>query len=270
MYNTSNQINMTNVRLAWMLAKRDLKNRYASSYAGAAWNVGVPLLYALTNIIVFSILMKGRMGSNYSDVPFALFYLLPFSLWTIFAEVTSRSTSILREYSYLINKIAFPVWILPLVPFASALLGQAIILIFISGLMFLQGIVPANTASIFFLVWFIALILTIGAAYAVSAISVYIPDMGQLVPVVVNILFWLTPLLYPATIVEKSEWVWVRNIVMDYNPFYYIVESARLAVFGTGYFEWSYLGFAALAATLFFVVGVWIFRKLQPGFADIV
>ncbi|MGB5277655.1 MAG: hypothetical protein WBP02_10855, partial [Gammaproteobacteria bacterium] len=100
-----------------MLIKRDLKNRYASSYAGMAWNIVVPLLNAIIYVIVFSILMKGRMGSYYSDIPFALFYFVPFSLWTVFADVVGRSPGILKEYAYLINKIAFPSWVLPLVPF---------------------------------------------------------------------------------------------------------------------------------------------------------
>ncbi|EOA2940439.1 ABC transporter permease, partial [Yersinia enterocolitica] len=114
---------------AWMLAKRDLKNRYASSYAGIAWNIGVPLLYAIINVVVFSILMSGRMGARYGDVPFALFYFVPLSLWALFSDVVGRSTGILREYGYLINKIAFPFWVLPLVPLASALLSQGILMI---------------------------------------------------------------------------------------------------------------------------------------------
>ena len=117
------------LRLLYALAWRDIRNRYASSYAGIAWNIGVPLLYAIINVIVFSILMSGRMGARYGDIPFALFYFVPLTLWAFFSDVVVRSTGILREYSYLINKIAFPFWILPLVPIASALLSQGILLI---------------------------------------------------------------------------------------------------------------------------------------------
>jgi hypothetical protein len=68
---TLSAANLSNgLRFAWMLAKRDLRNRYASSYAGAAWNIGVPLLYALINVVVFSLIMKGRMDERYDNVPF--------------------------------------------------------------------------------------------------------------------------------------------------------------------------------------------------------
>jgi lipopolysaccharide transport system permease protein len=258
------------IRLAWMLSKRDLKNRYASSYAGVAWNIGVPLLYSLINVVVFSILMSGRMGARYGGIPFPLFYFVPFSLWSVFAEVVGRSPGILREYGYLINKIAFPSWVLPLVPLASALLGQAIILLLTIGLMMHLHVSPARTAGVFFLIWLISLVITLGFAYAVSALAVYVPDLAPAVPVCLTILFWLTPILYPATLVEDHGALWVRNIIMNYNPFYYLVELSRHAVFGSSAVSWASIGGLGVVASLAFAAGLFIFRKLQPGFADVI
>lgn len=257
-------------RLAWMLSKRDLKNRYASSYMGVAWNIGVPLLYSIINVMVFSILMSGRMGERYGDIPFALFYFVPFSLWTIFADVVGRSPNILREYGYLINKIAFPAWVLPLVPLASALLSQAIILLLTIALMFHFNIPMASTAAIYILIWLITIIFALGIAYAVSALSVYVPDLAQAVPVCITILFWLTPILYPATLVENHGALWIRNIIMNYNPFYYLVELSRHAVFGSAALSWIIIGTLALFALMMFSLGLFVFRKLQPGFADVI
>lgn len=266
----SNRERVSGIRLAWMLAKRDVKNRYANSYAGLAWSVGVPLLYSIINVLVFSILMKGRMGGDYSKVPFTLFYFVPFSLWSLFAEVTMRSPGILREYSYLINKIAFPVWVLPLVPFAAALLSQLIIMIITVGLFVTQGIIPSPSAWMFVLIWACSLLITVGVAYAVSSISVFIPDLGQLIPVLVTIMFWLTPILYPATLVKGSDAGWIRHVIMGYNPFYYMAESARQAVFVGSDGVWWMLLILLMVAALSLVVGVTTFRKLKPGFADVI
>lgn len=256
--------------LAWMLAKQDIRNRYASSYAGIAWTIGVPLLYAVINVVVFSILMNGRMGVRYGDIPFALFYFLPFSLWIFFADTINRSTVVLREYGYLINKIAFPFWVLPLVPVLSAFISQAIILIIVAGLMVHLGVPLADTAYLYVLVWGICVVLALGIAYGVSALAVYIPDLAQIVPVVVNILFWLTPILYPATLVEDHGALWVRGIIMDYNPFYYLVEISRHAVFGTGDIMWTALPAVFGVAVVTLVCGVSTFRKLKSGFADVI
>ena len=266
----SKQKFLGDLSLAWMLAKRDLKNRYASSYAGVAWNIGVPLLNAIIYVIVFSILMTGRMGSYYSEVPFALFYFVPFSLWTVFAEVVGRSPGILREYGYLINKIAFPSWVLPLVPLASAVLGQAIILSLTLGLMIYLGVPLANTAGFYLLIWLIALFMTIGFAYAVASLSVYLPDLAQITPIFITILFWMTPILYPATLVEEHGALLVRSIIMDFNPFYYIVEASRHAVFGSAAVSWEILGMMSVVAAVVSTAGFLLFRKLQPGFADVI
>jgi len=261
---------VNDLSLAWMLAKRDLKNRYASSYAGISWNIGVPLLYAVINVVVFSILMNGRMRGRYGDVPFSLFYFLPLTLWSFFADVVGRSTGILREYSYLINKIAFPFWVLPLVPMASALLSQGILLAFVGGLMVYHGIVPAGTAFVFIPIWLVCVMLTLGIAYALSAISVYIPDIAQIVPIVINILFWLTPILYPATLVENHGAMWVRSLIMDYNPFTNIVEMSRHAVFGSDVVSLNALAATGFLSFLIFVAGLIVFHKLKSGFADVI
>ena len=159
--------------VAAMLARRDVKNRYASSYAGVAWNIGVPLVFALVNVVVFSVLLSGRMGARYSDVPFSLFYFVPYSLWILFFEVVGRSSGVLREYSYLINKISFPVWVLPLVPLASAFLSQLVIFLIVTVLLFTNGLAPDGGLLAFVLLWALTIVLAIGVSYLVSSISVY-------------------------------------------------------------------------------------------------
>lgn len=251
------------------LAKRDLKTRYASTYAGIAWNIGVPVLYALINVVVFSALMNGRMGARYADVPFALFYFVPFILWQLFTEIVGRSTGILREYGFLITKIAFPVWVLPLVPLASALLGQIILLFVVAGLFYVKGIALGGQAGWLLLLWCLCLALTVGVAYLVSALAIYVPDLVQVVPVLLNIAFWLTPILYPATLVEDHGALWLRKIIMDWNPFYYFTELSRVLAFGLS--DVSAEQFAGLAgfSLLLLVLGFGVFRKLRAGFSDV-
>ena len=255
--------------LAWMLSKQDIKNRYASSYAGTAWVIGVPLLYALINVMVFSVLMNGRMGLHYGDIPFVLFYFLPFSLWVFFSDMANRSPLVLREYAHLINKIAFPFWVLPLVPVLSALISQLIIATIFVLLMLYHGLPLAGSSWVYGLVWLAFLMLSLGLAYGVSALSVYVPDLAQIMPVLVNILFWITPVLYPATVVKEHGPQWVQALILDYNPFYYLVETARHAVFGTAEVAWMALGNVLALGLAVLLAGIWVFRSLRSGFADV-
>lgn len=256
-------------RLARMLAARDLRNRYATSFAGMGWSIGVPLLYSLINVVVFSMLMSGRMGQRYHDVPFALFYFVPFTLWTLTAEVVGRSPSVLREYAFLINKIAFPSWVIPLVPLASALLGQLVMATVTIGLLIYFKLMPAATVVYLPILWLLSVAITLGMAYAVASLSVYVPDLAQATPVALTVVFWLTPILYPATLVEQNGPLWVRRLVMDFNPFHYLAEYSRQAVFGGEIGILMLLSLTVFSVAVL-VAGVLLFRKLSPGFADVI
>jgi len=260
---------LMSVRLIWMLSKRDLQNRYAGSYAGFFWNIGVPLFNALIMATIFSVLMGGRMGLDYGDIPFVLFYFIPFSLWIVFADVVGRSTGILREYSYLINKISFPYWTLPLIPFASAILSQSIIMAVVIGLTYYFNIAFAPTMFMFVVIWLASLVMTIGVAYAVSAISVYLPDMSQLVPLCLNILFWMTPILYPPSLVEQHAPEWLKGVVITLNPFYYISEYSRYALLSGVEIPLLNLSVLVGVVCLSLLLGVFLFHKLKSGFADV-
>lgn len=251
------------------LALRDLKTRYASSYAGVAWNIGVPVLYALINVVVFSALMNGRMGARYADVPFALFYFVPFMLWQLFTEMVSRSTGILREYGFLISKIAFPVWVLPLVPIASALLGQLVLLIVVVALFYVKGISVGDHVAWLLVLWLSCLVFAVGVSYFVASVAIYVQDLVQIVPVVLNIAFWLTPILYPATLVESHGALWLRKVIMDLNPFFYFTEISRELVFGlSDVSTYQLVGLIAFSAVVL-MLGFAIFRRLRSGFSDV-
>ena len=158
---------------------------------------------------------------------------------------------------------------LPLVPLGSALLNQFILFCIVGVLLVTQSIMPAASAPLFILVWLVTLVLTIGIAYGLSALAVYVPDLSQIVPVCVNILFWLTPILYSATLVEQDGPFWVRKLIMEYNPFSHIVEMSRQSVFGAGEVSLAALGWLALLAVVVLGLGLAVFRKLKSGFADV-
>jgi ABC-type polysaccharide/polyol phosphate export permease len=214
--------------------------------------------------------MAGRMGERYNDVPFPVFFFMPFILWMLFSEVVGRAPSVLKEHGYLITKIAFPVWVLPFVPIASVLLSQVILVILVGGLFAFNGIVPSPDSYVFIILWFFCLIFSLGVAYIVSALSVFIPDLVQTVPVALNIIFWLTPLLYPPRLVEEGGSQFVRALIMHYNPFYYFVELSRMSVFVEGPINWVQVGVLGLFSFVTLFLGYGVFVKLKPGFADVV
>jgi ABC-type polysaccharide/polyol phosphate export permease len=209
------------------------------------------------------------MGERYGDIPFAIFFFVPYSLWTAFTEITARSTGILREYSYLITKIAFPSWIIPLIPLASALISQVIIVLVVVVVFAISAISPSASLWAFGLIWLVSLVMCIGFSYGISAISVYVPDMAPTVPFLTNIAFWLTPILYSPAVVEQYATPAVQALIIEYNPFFYMTEFAREAVIPGVSLHWEYLLWFGLFSTISLAAGVWIFAKLRFGFADV-
>jgi len=94
--------------------------------------------------------------------------------------------------------------------------------------------------------------------------------LAQAIPVFITILFWLTPIVYSANLVEEYGALWVRKIIMVYNPFFYLTELSRHALFGSSAISWESIGAMSIVALLTFAVGFFIFLKLQPGFADVI
>lgn len=262
---------LADLRLCWNVAKRDLGNRYASSVGGVFWTIGTPLLTALINVTVFSILMSGRMGKNYGDAPFLVFFFIPFSLWMIFAEAVPRATSIIREYAYLLkSQVGFPVWVIPLIPLASSVVTQLVILACCLIAMAFTGTGMANTAGLYLVLWLLTVLITVGVSYLVASLSVYLPDLAQVMPIVVNVLFWLTPMLYPPSLVEASGSGVARDVILRYNPFCFLAEGARMAVLGAPGPLWGNIATLALWGAGVLALGMYVYRSLRRGFADVI
>lgn len=257
------------IGFAWMLAKRDIRHKYATSYAGALWTILSPLFQSLVTVVVFSILMNGRMGDRYGDAPFPVFFFVALSLWQPFSEIIGRAPGILREHKYLISKIAFPVWTIPLVAAPSAALNQLVVIVITIVLMLNYGVSPGPQFFAYFVAALIAFILSIGISYAIAALAVYVPDIGQVTVILLSVLFWLTPILYPPTLVEAGGASAARLLIMDYNPLYHLIENARHAVIGSAAIDWTTMGLVALFAASVTLAGVALYRRLQPGFADV-
>lgn len=256
--------------MIWLLAKRDLRTKYATSYGGVSWNIGVPLLNAATTVLVFSILMAGQMGDQYGGVSFPLFFFVPFVLWMAFTDIVSGSTGVLKQHGYLITKIAFPSWILPIVPFVSALLNQVVLIIIVGGMFVYYGFVPSKTVFFVIPLWMLCMVFAVGIAYMIAAMAVYIPDFVQAVPVFLNIAFWLTPILYPPSLVTDRAGSFVRGLIMDYNPLYYFVEISRRLTFVDHPIPWQTFGKLSILSFATLAIGIFIFHRLKPGFADVV
>lgn len=244
------------------LAKNDLKAKFAASFLGVIWAFIQPLVTILVFWVVFQL---GFRNPPVDDVPFILWFIPAYLVWTFFTEGLLASSGCLMEYSYLVKKINFRVSIIPLVKVLSSLLVHVGFILFIY---FMYGVyhVPItiyNVQIIYYL--FCTVVLLTGLAWLLSALAPFIKDITNVVNVFVQIGFWLTPIFWsPDTMNPIVKWF------LQFNPMYYICQGYRDCFI---YQEWFWnrgiinLYFWAFTILLF-VLGVITFKRLRPYFAD--
>ncbi len=247
--------------LAMLLAWRDIKLRYAQTFLGVGWTILQPLM----STGVFTILF-GKLAKMPSDgLPYPLFNFLGFLPWLFFINGVGRCSSCLVANSYVLTKVYFPRLLLPI---GSLLPGFVDLFVGIASavpIIYYFGYVPSVAALFWIPVLTAILCLQIlGMSLFLSAWNVRFRDVGNLVPVCLNMGLWVTPITYPLSLVPERYRVWVYA-----NPVVGIVEGFRNAFLGRPV-DLALVGISLAAGIVLMFVGLYYFRKVESTFADIV
>jgi len=249
--------------MVWGLAKNDVRAKFASSMLGSMWAFIQPLVTLLVFWFVFQV---GFRNPPISDVPFIAWFAPAYLVWTFFSETLTAGSNCMIEYSYLVRKVNFRVSIIPIVKIISSAMVHMFFIFFILFLM-LCNHVALSVHNIQVLYYFgCTAFLLMGLCWMLSAISPFLKDTVNMVSVIIQIGFWLTPIFWTPD--GMNPWV---EIVLRINPMFYICRGYRDSFIDHVWF-WERgldnLIFWAIAC-IFFVVGAHLFRKLRPQFADV-
>lgn len=246
--------------LLFTLAWRDIKVRYKQTVLGAAWAVFQPVV----SMIIFSVFL-GRLVKVPSDnLPYPVFVYAGLLPWTFFANcVGGASNSIISE-GHLISKIYFPRLIIPIASFGSKLFDFVISFFIMFGLMAYYGIFPGISLGVIPLLIAFTVLTALGIGTFLSAVCVTYRDVRYIVPVLIQLWMYATPVVYPMSIVPAG-WRWIVSL----NPMAGLIEAYRSALFGRP-FDWTSIGVSFFISLIFLVVGLVYFRKAEKRFADII
>lgn len=245
------------------LAKNDLKSRYAGSFFGIVWALIQPLVTILVFWYVFQV---GFRSAPVNDVVFILWFAAAYIPWVYFNDGLTSSTNCLYEYNYLIKKIKFPVSLLPLVKICSSFMIHSFFICFIFFMFLVYGY-PFNVMWLQALYYTFALTcLLAGLSWIMSSLSVFFKDFSQIVSVVLQVGFWLTPIFWSPE--GMSD---VVLFTMKLNPLYYITQGYRdTFIYSIGFWEHPLLtGYFWIITIVVFITGAALYQKLRPHFADI-
>ena len=246
--------------LLWHMTVRHLRGQYKQSILGYAWAFVNPLSQIVILSFVFSTILRIPAPEN---VPYPLFMFVGLLPWIFFSSAIASATDSVVGASSLVTKVYFPREILPTAAVLTKLVELSFGLMILIVLMLYYGDPPEATAVWLPLLFFINLVFTLGLAYPLAAANLYFHDVRFLVGVVLLLWFYLTPIIYPVSLVpEKYE------IIFDLNPMALFINAyRRVLLYGEAPgIDKVLLGMVIAMVT--FLVGYYLFKKMERGFAD--
>lgn len=254
-----------NRRLIVDLIKREVVGRYKGSTLGLLWSFFNPVLMLAVYTFLFSVVFKARwLGGSDSKVEFALVLFSGLLMFNLFAEVLNRAPGLILNNANYVKKVIFPLEILPVVTLGAAafhmLVSLAVWLIFF--LVFFS--VPSWTALQVILIFVPLVLMTLGLAWLLASLGVYLRDVGQVIGLVTTVLMFLSPVFYPvAALPEKFR------AIMYLNPLTYIIEDTRNVMIWGKSLDWFHWGSWTALSVLIAWLGFAWFQKTRKGFADV-
>lgn len=250
------------------LVQRDLEARYKGSILGNFWSILNQLSQLLVYTYVFSVVLKVKLelkGMPANSFTFGLWLFAGLIPWIAFTSgLTQASTSVTGQPN-LVKKLVFPLALLPLVPILSSFIEST------GGLMLLILFVAMTSHTIHAsllllpLVWIPQLLLTAGLGYLFAGLTVFIRDIPQTIVILLNLWFYVTPIIYPSSAIPEKFRLWVVWL----NPLTPLVEMYRDLVLMGEMNRWQAFSILWIIAIAVFYIGSSVYRRLRSAFADV-
>ena len=243
------------------LAQRDVRLRYRQTALGALWVVLQPLMAAIIFTVVFS-----RIAHLPTDgLPALAFMFSSMMAWTVFSSTLGKVSGCLVGNANLVSKVYFPRLVLPLSTILSTLLDFAVSLVMLVAIMIFYRIVP-GWGLLLLPVWLVLmLLLAVGIGLFTSALMVTYRDVGYILPVVTNFLFYASPIAYSLSIVPPH-----LQLLFTVNPLSGLLQAFRWSLLGDGTLPLGMVAYSAVFAVSIFVLGAFSFKKMERKFADVI
>ena len=251
--------------LLWQLVLRNISIRYRGAFLGLLWSFVQPLLMLCVYTFVFSVVFKARWGGTESGRgAFAIIMFCGMALFSVFSESVSSSCRIILGNQNYVKKVIFPLEILPLAQCLSTfILGFAWLVLLFFGTVFVYG--SLNWTMLLLPLILIPLFLfTCGICFFVAFLGVYLRDTQYIVGVILQILFFMTPIFYSINSVP-ARYRWPLQM----NPLTILIEEARRIFLFGKLPNWTFLGIAFLIGVVVLHLGFVWFYKTKRGFADV-
>ncbi|MCW8922226.1 MAG: ABC transporter permease [Gammaproteobacteria bacterium] len=245
------------------LVKRDVQRQYMGSYLGIVWLFLQPLMFIS---ILYAVFTFGFRSGATTDMPFSIYLVTGMVAWIHFASNFNANTNVISSYSFLVKKVDFRLSILPIVQMLSSLFVHVFLVIATIVLAWYEGYAP--TLYTFQIIYYLCAMsaLLLGLGWLTSSTSIFVKDVSNVVSVFVQFGFWLTPIFWNINMIpERHRWI------VELNPMYYIITGYRDSIVRhVPFWERELTLYFWAFALVFLYVGITVYRKLRPHFAEVI
>lgn len=252
--------------LILQMTRREVVGRYKGSIMGLAWSFFNPILMLTVYSFVFSVVFKARwgLGEEESRTHFAVVLFVGMIVHGLLAEVLNRAPGLIISNVNYVKKVVFPLEILPVVSMGAALFHSLIsLMVLLIALIILDGNLHWTTVFIP-LVLLPLVVLSLGLAWMLASLGVFIRDIGQTIGIITTVMLFMAPVFFPLSAMPEKY----HPLIMA-NPLTFIIEQARgVLILGHPPY-WSGLGLYMLIASVVAWAGFTWFQKTRKGFADV-
>jgi lipopolysaccharide transport system permease protein len=243
------------------LVRRDFQGRYAGSLLGCLWSFVQPLWQLALFTFVFAVVLKIPLTGQRTE-NFALFLFCGLLPWMAISEGITRATAAIADNASLVKKLAFPSEILVVTVVLAALLHEAIAGVVFLAVLAMLGELTWRGLPLLLLALPVQVALTLGLGLLLAAVNVFFRDALQVLGMVMTGWFYLTPIVYPLSLVPEEVRPWIAA-----NPLTPLVGLYRQALLGGGGLPAGTWILVVLALGLL-CCGLWVFRRLRTAFVD--
>jgi lipopolysaccharide transport system permease protein len=251
--------------LVLSLARRELMARYKGSVLGVIWALVTPVVMIVIFTFIFAGIFGARFGASLSPWDYAIYLFCGLLPWNMFQETLIISATTVIAHANLVKRVVFPLETLPIAQALAALGNQLF-----GTVALLVAIVIIRHELHLTVFWLPVLLLpqliaTLGAAWLIASLGVFLRDIAQGISLFLMAWMYLTPILYPESIVPERY-----RFYTGLNPFTHLVRSYRRILIEGAAPDWIGLGYFTVFAVVFFLFGYWWFAKSRKNFADVI
>jgi ABC-type polysaccharide/polyol phosphate export permease len=246
------------------MVMKDIKSRYTGSLFGPLWIIAIPLYQILLYTFLFSVILRMRFEEVSGTSSFVVYLLAGLIPWLFFAEATTRGISAFIDNAHIIKKVKFPMEVCVATVIVSSAVTFLVYMVFYLIMLIAMGILNYHTLPLFILPVTIEVLLIAGLSFGLGSIAVFFRDITQAIVMILNLVFFLTPIVYPASAIpERLRWLF------NVNPFYFIVEMSRNVLVQGKIPDSVSIMYPSIFALMIFLAGYYIFKRTKEAFKDI-